>query len=137
VNLASRIESLCAVYDVPIVASEETMLDCGGSFGVQYLDTLRVRGRETPVSVFLPMSWDAYAERKQEFVAWMETRALYKKGNFKKAAEAFAVLCSIYPGVRLYAVYLERIRLLLTHPPARWDGVWNMDEKSLYRRWGI
>jgi len=137
VNLASRIESLCAVYDVPIVASEETMLDCGGSFGVQYLDTLRVKGRETPVSIFLPMSWDTYAERKEEIVAWMETRALYKKGDFKKAAEAFAVLCSIYPGVRLYAVYLERIRLLLTRPPARWDGIWNMDEKSLYRRWGI
>lgn len=126
VNLAARIEKLCVVYGVPIVASEETMLRCAGAFGVQYLDTLRVRGRENPVSIFMPLRRNDYAGRREEIADWGAARALYAKGKFKEAANAFAKLHSAFPGVRLYALYLERARRLYAHPPCFWDGIWNM-----------
>ncbi|MDR2366017.1 MAG: adenylate/guanylate cyclase domain-containing protein [Zoogloeaceae bacterium] len=55
VNLASRLESLCPQYGVPVIVSEATMTQCGERFSFQFLDTLQVKGKQRPVSIYQPM----------------------------------------------------------------------------------
>ena len=129
VNLASRIEGLCSVYGVSIVASEETMLSCGGVFPVQFLDTLRVKGRQSPISVFLPMRPEQYKDRKEEIDVWKTACTFYRKRRFKEAENELRALCRSVPGTRLYTEYLERVRMLQRQSPEAWDGIWTMEEK--------
>jgi class 3 adenylate cyclase len=70
VNLASRLEGLCPWYGVGIVVSGETRVRCAGAFAFQYLDTIRVKGKSQPVSVYTPMRpetglYTLYRERTQ------------------------------------------------------------------------
>jgi len=55
VNLASRLEGLCKQYGVGIVVSGETREACGGAFDFRRLDTIRVKGRDRPVTIYAPM----------------------------------------------------------------------------------
>lgn len=53
VNLAARLEGLCRVYGVDVIASEATREQAPG-FVWQALDRVRVKGRASSVSVFTP-----------------------------------------------------------------------------------
>ncbi|MDR2626285.1 MAG: adenylate/guanylate cyclase domain-containing protein [Zoogloeaceae bacterium] len=52
VNIASRLEGLCAQYGVPVIVSEATKTQCGEHFTFRFLDTLRVKGKQQPVSIY-------------------------------------------------------------------------------------
>jgi adenylate cyclase len=56
VNLASRLESLCPQYGVPVIVSEATRAQCGDHFAFRFLDTLRVKGKQQPVSIYQPLA---------------------------------------------------------------------------------
>jgi len=129
VNLASRLEGLCVQYGVDIIISENVMQQCGGDFAFQYVDTLRVKGKQRPVGVYLPMSREEYEERREELHAWDAAREPYNAGRFTLAAEAFAGLRNRFPGIRLYELYEERARNLAAAPVTDWDGVWNVAQK--------
>ncbi|MDR0673046.1 MAG: adenylate/guanylate cyclase domain-containing protein [Zoogloeaceae bacterium] len=55
VNIASRLEGLCAQYGVPVIVSEAVKAQCGANFAFRFLDTLRVKGRQHPVSIYQPL----------------------------------------------------------------------------------
>jgi adenylate cyclase len=129
VNLASRLEGLCPQYGVGLVVSGETRAGCGDSFVFQYLDTIRVKGKSQPVSVYAPLRPEAESSRREEFRAWEEARGLYRSGDFIHAAEALADLCERFPEVALYAVYRDRAQSLLRDPPKMWDGIWTATRK--------
>jgi adenylate cyclase len=129
VNLASRLEGLSGHYGVGIVASGETRRLCGDSFRFRFLDTIRVKGKSQPVSVFEPMRLGEASSRRDELLAWDESCALYRSGDFRKAAALLAALHGAHPDARLYAIYLERTRRLLDCPPDGWDGVWTATDK--------
>ena len=129
VNLASRLEGLCPWYGVGVLASGETRNMCKKGYYFQYLDTILVKGKSHPVSVYAPMRHEAAAIRREELLAWEKACALYLSGDFTKAAKAFAVLCEAFPEKRLYAVYKERVQTLLHKPPEQWDGIWTVTSK--------
>ncbi|MDR1489195.1 MAG: adenylate/guanylate cyclase domain-containing protein [Desulfovibrio sp.] len=129
VNLASRLEGLCPQYGVGVVVSGETRMMCADKFAFQYLDTIRVKGKSQPVSVYAPMRRETEATRREEFLAWEEACGLYRSGDFAGAAAAFSSLCGSFPEARLYAVYRERAQTLLKNPPAHWDGIWTATGK--------
>jgi adenylate cyclase len=52
VNLASRIESLSSTFAAPIVVSGAVLQTIGKGYNVRELDTLRVRGKTQPVTVY-------------------------------------------------------------------------------------
>ena len=54
VNLGSRLEGLCKVYGVEIVASESTRAQAQG-FAWQELDRVRVKGKEQAVAIYRPV----------------------------------------------------------------------------------
>ncbi len=130
VNLASRLEGLCPMYGAPIIVSESTMLQCGDAFAFQYVDTLRVKGKQQPVTIYLPMPTAEYAQRLEEIRAWDAARELYGGGHFISALSAFEELQKRFPGVRLYAFYAERTRGLAASPPAAWDGIWSLGSSA-------
>jgi adenylate cyclase len=129
VNLASRLEGLCPRYGVGVVVSGEARDGCAGAFAFQYLDTIRVKGKSQPVSVYAPMRPEAGAARREELLAWDEACCFYRSGDFAKAAAAFAGLCECFPQAGLYAAYRERAQTLLQNPPEHWDGIWTATSK--------
>ncbi|MDR1243487.1 MAG: adenylate/guanylate cyclase domain-containing protein [Deltaproteobacteria bacterium] len=129
VNLASRLEGLCPGYGVGVVVSGETRAGCAGSFVFQYLDTIRVKGKSQPVSVYAPMRPEAGDARREELLAWDKACGFYRSGEFANAAAAFAGLCEQFPQAGLYAAYRERAQTLVQNPPEHWDGIWTATSK--------
>ncbi|MDR2800485.1 MAG: adenylate/guanylate cyclase domain-containing protein [Desulfovibrio sp.] len=129
VNLASRLEGLCPQYGVGLVVSGETRARCGEAFAFQYLDTIRVKGKSQPVSVYAPLRLEDAAARREELLTWEEASGLYRSGDFSRAAEPLAALCERFPAVALYAVYRDRVQSLLRDPPKIWDGIWTATRK--------
>ena len=157
VNLASRLEGLCARFGVSIVVSAKTKELCTGEYmnaenggqknpgptGGEHsepgtgedvmaflpLDTLRVKGKKLPVSVFSVMRPGERAARSMEIEQYLAANALYNRGDFSGALKLFSDLESGFPGSKLYAVYKERCSLLSSSPPPAWDGVWTLTSK--------
>lgn len=54
VNLASRIEELCKEFGCDLIISEAISERLGGGLRTRYLETVRVRGKEESVRLFIP-----------------------------------------------------------------------------------
>ena len=133
VNLASRLEGLCPQYGADMVISAQTMMlcaeDAGCAFAFQQLDTLRVKGKVQPMSVFTVLPLEEGEERRMELEAWREAFSAYTQGDFSKAGKMAATLGREFPDRPLYQLYAERCRTLGANPPPDWDGVWTMTAK--------
>jgi adenylate cyclase len=129
VNLASRLEGLCPQYGVGVVVSGDTKAGCGELFAFQYLDTIRVKGKSQPVSVYAPLRREDEAARREELLSWHEACELYRSGDFTGAVDAFSGLCEQFPDMKLYAVYADRARSLRLNPPVDWTGIWTAANK--------
>ena len=130
VNLASRLEGLCPQYGAGIVISEETRQACGESFAYQCLDSIRVKGKTRPVTIYQPLRREEAGQKAEELAAWEKARKLYSAGDFEAALAALSPLCKAFPETKLYAVFEERLRHLLEQPPLQpWDGVWTGTSK--------
>lgn len=52
VNIASRLEGLCKVYQKDMILSEATLAELGTQFDADYLEAVQVRGREQAIKIF-------------------------------------------------------------------------------------
>lgn len=129
VNLAARLESLCSKYGVGVIISDATAALCGDEFLLRKLDNIRVKGKQQPVTIFTVLEPEAFEARREEFAAGDAAHVYYEKGDFAAAITAFAALQVQYPHNALYALYLNRCKLLQAAPPQIWDGVWTFDSK--------
>jgi len=111
VNLAGRLEGLCPQYGVGLVVSGETKDVCGDAFAFQCLDTIRVKGKEQPVTIYLPL-------RREELAAWEKAREKYAAGDFTAAATRLAALREEFPETKLYAAFADRVSRLLSDAPS-------------------
>jgi adenylate cyclase len=127
VNLASRLEGLCPQYGVGVVVSADTMTGLEG-FAFQQLDTLRVKGKTRPMSVFTALPLEEGEQRRTELDAWREAFDAYIRGDFAVAGERVEALGRERNSL-LYQIYVERCRTLAASPPEHWDGVWTMTSK--------
>lgn len=67
---------------------------------------------------------------QQELAAYEQALAAYRARDWQQATLLFQQLMSAYPDQPLYKIYLDRIAVLRTHPPAdNWDGVFTLTEK--------
>lgn len=115
VNLASRIQSLAALYEHNTIISGDTYRAAGKPLQWRLLDVVRVKGRHEPIDLYArPLDWEAW----QDFEA---ARALYVDGDFGKAREMFR-----QQGL---AMWEKRCRELEKRPTAAWDAVWNHHQK--------
>jgi len=123
VNVASRLEGLTKQYGVPIILSESVALHVRGTVPLRTIDTVRVKGRSQPLSVYtVPLDADsrpvhpAWLERHEE--AW----AHYRRGDFSAARILFADI--LVEGDKAMEEMLRRCRELEEDPPGpEWEPV--------------
>ncbi len=128
VNLASRLESLCPVYGVNVIVSEDVRRHCQQYFFWQRLDRVRVKGKKQAVEIFQPVRPEQVQERAGEFQAYDEALGAWDKGDFALAAEKFSALAASWPCL-LYELYVTRCETLCKTPPQEWNGVWTFTAK--------
>jgi adenylate cyclase len=129
VNLASRLEGLCPYYGVGAVTSGQTKDGAGESFSFQYLDTIRVKGKTEPVTVYVPMRPQEASSRAAELSDWSAAATLYLDGKFNESTAAFRELSERHRNTKLYPIYQARSETLEKSPPEKWDGAWTMASK--------
>ncbi|MCC5854356.1 MAG: adenylate/guanylate cyclase domain-containing protein [Idiomarina sp.] len=136
VNLGSRLEGLTKGYGVDILFSENSLaaLSClvEPLFLYRRLDRVRVKGRETPLTIYQLMGYLNTASEQEKQLATSSDSALelYEQGHFKGALRAFKKHLEDQPTDPVAQLYLERCEeYLATPPPADWDGVYTHTSK--------
>jgi adenylate cyclase len=126
VNLASRVESLTKYYGVGIIATENTRKN-QDKFVFRLLDRVRVKGKKEGVALYQVIGRQAELTDaiRQEMKLSHAALDAYFKQQWDKAHKIFTELNQIYPHIKLYSLYLERLELFAHNPPASdWDGVY-------------
>jgi len=134
VNLASRLEGLTRLYGVDCLVSEATTLGAP-DFTFLEVDSIRVKGRVQPVTVFALLGRNE--ELGQEaLAAVLGVKAFlqpFRAGDWAAAAAALAALEPLLAGgplAGLLSRYRERLDEVKDRPaPEGWDGVYTAREK--------
>jgi len=133
VNLGSRLEGLTKFYGVPIIVSGELRAQLSG-YEFLELDKVRVKGREEPVVLYMPLGRrkDVSQNQFMQVKRFENVLIAYREGQWQQAADnldQFAESTAKYPG--LVALYRERIaqRLAAGQAVGDWDYVFTHHEK--------
>jgi adenylate cyclase len=131
VNTASRLEGLTKTYGVGIVAGEAVRQAAGDEFVWRELDRVRVKGRETPLSIHEPIERAQEASPVQRDRAQRHEAALaaWRMGRFEESLRAWQALQAEEPCV-LHTLWIDRAQRLRQEPPGPgWDGVYTFETK--------
>ncbi|TGK39209.1 guanylate cyclase [Leptospira gomenensis] len=116
VNLASRIESLTKLYGSDIIVSERALfgMDDPDKFHYRMLDTVSVKGKKDPVSVF--EIFDGLSE--EDLRLKLDTKAVFEKGighyrsqEFRESLVRFQEVLRVNPkdtAAKLFALRCEQ-----------------------------
>ena len=135
VNVASRLEGVCAVYGGAIVTGPRTAELASDEILFRELDAVQVKGRAGPLQVFEPLLERAVAPpvERERATRYGEALAHYRATRFAEAHALWQALArEEAPSGRSTpaSVMAARARAFLERPPARsWDGVWRLSEK--------
>jgi len=135
VNLASRLEMLTTLYGLPMLLSGdvEQYLPPEMLADVRRIDTVRVKGRRQPVTVYEDFSAEApdIAEKKRRGkVEYDEAFAAYARGDFAQAVRQFDAINSGFTYDSAAQTLSRRARKLLEHgAPLNWDGILPLGKK--------
>ncbi|MBA3661899.1 MAG: adenylate/guanylate cyclase domain-containing protein [Gammaproteobacteria bacterium] len=125
VNLASRLEELSKKYRVKAIVGENTYADSDNLFLFRFLDRITVKGKRKPINIYeLICQKDQAAEALiEELKKHEEALDYYYTQEWEVAFSLFSKLVEHYPHVKVYSIFLSRIReYLVSPPPENWDG---------------
>jgi adenylate cyclase len=134
VNLASRLEGLCRLYDVAVIVSAHTASHVEDHALIE-LDRVVVKGKTQAVAIFTILGDPAhaatpgFAELSAAHTAMLDA---FRGQDWDGAARALdrCTACGVERLNGLYALYRERIAEYRTSPPGPdWDGVYVATEK--------
>jgi adenylate cyclase len=131
VNLGSRLEGLCKVYGVDIVASDTTR-KLGTDFAWQELDRVRVKGKAQAVAIYWPAAPAARvdAEFASELKQWAAFLKAYRAQDWDACDVGLLNLQRANPKKYLYQLYSERVSAMRQLPfDPEWDGATNFESK--------
>ena len=133
VNLASRLEGANRLYGTQLLLSEFTRSALPLTYVLREIDRIRVRGKQQPVAIFEVLDHleeDSPARAARFLSCYQNALGLYRRQEWTKAREAFAVAIERHPADTVSKLYSTRCDYFLAHPPGvDWDGVWDMREK--------
>lgn len=133
VNLASRLESACKQYSASILISENTYSKLKGTYRIRKVDRVVVKGKTEPVCIYEVLDYhteESFPNLMDGINNFTHGLALYQKGQWDKAAEAFRRALTANGNDKLSELYIDRCEHMKKHPPsAEWDGVWVMTSK--------
>jgi len=132
VNLASRLEGANKPYGTYAMVSDNTYAAVKDQFRFRELDTIRVMGKNVPITVYelLEMA-GPLPDKIEEVLGLYETGlALFKNRSWAEARIAFSNALKVDPADGPSKTYLERCGTFLEAPPvADWDGVFKLTSK--------
>jgi len=126
VNLASRLEGLNKYYGTRLLISEFCAGGLGEEFLVRTLDCVRVKGKETPVTICELRGYrDLSDTRELEALSLFEEGLrCYRHRHWQQAHGHFDSVLALWPDDRPAALYIDRIdRLQATPPGDDWEAV--------------
>jgi len=130
VNLASRLEGLTKFYGQKLVVSQAIADACGDAYRFRILDSVRVKGKEKPVTIYTAYTAEEASRRQDELAAYEQAHDLYLAQRFDEARAVFEELAAKGWEPVLYEMYIERCRHLAEEPPGKgWDGVFTHKTK--------
>lgn len=131
VNLGSRLEGLCKVYGVDIVASHSTRAQAPG-FAWQELDRVCVKGKAQAVAIYHPIApQDALSARQQHALEqWHTWLQAFRAQDWPCCDALWPALQHAGHPPALLAFYAQRLqaRRVLPYQPD-WDGATHFDTK--------
>jgi adenylate cyclase len=92
VNIASRLEGANKYFGTEIMAAKSTFERAAENFAWRELDTVRVQGRDEPVSIYEPLArhGEETPEQKVVTAAYAHALACWRRRDFVRCAEALA-----------------------------------------------
>jgi adenylate cyclase len=131
VNLGSRLEGANKSYNTNILISEFTYERVKDEFICMELDSVKVKGKTLPVSIYqLVGKKDVPNEKKEAIDVFHRALALYKQQNWDEALETFQTVASMDKNIQAAELYIQRsLDLKANPPPPDWDGVFTMTSK--------
>ncbi len=132
VNLGSRVEGLTKEYGATVMCSEFTRAAGPADWSYRELDTIRVKGKVQPVSIFEPMGpKDALDPAlRTDLARHRGALKFYRSQKWDEAETEFFNLSRGPNKHKVYEMFLERIAELRKHPPGPdWDGVYTFTHK--------
>jgi two-component system sensor histidine kinase ChiS len=135
VNLAARIEGLNKMYGSYVSLSDETLfsLKDPGKYRHRFIDKVRVKGREDPVTVYEVFEGDPAAiaglkeQTKPSFESGLQ---LYYAKKFSEASVHFNQVLEKNAGDLAARIYLKRCaNYMVNGVPPDWTGVETLFEK--------
>lgn len=136
VNLGARLEGLCKIYGVGMVASQFTRQQAPG-FAWQELDKVRVKGRDQAIAIYSPCASVAApnastgsAGDSLELKIWAEALKAYRHQDWDTCEMQLLNLQRLNPRHLLYTLYAERVASQRQRPPdPAWDGATTFEFK--------
>jgi adenylate cyclase len=131
VNLGSRLEGLCKVYGVDIVASESTRQQAR-EFSWLELDRVRVKGKEQAVGIFCPLgpSGTLDPQAADELRAWGAFLDAYRAQDWENGERQLVTLRRLGAKKYLYELYAQRVASMKSLPfDPGWDGTTTFETK--------
>ena len=133
--LASRLEGLNKFYGTNIIISQFTHAACTecaeDAWIVRELDTVRVKGKNDPVTIYELIGYGALYEHKQALVEMFgKAVEAYKQRQWTQAVALFQEILAIEPNDGPSKLYIDRCAEYAQNPPPDdWDGVFVMTTK--------
>jgi len=135
VNLASRIEGLTKMYGISLGITSTTLADFTNpeQFLVREIDTVQVKGKEEPITVYEVFNADAediLSLKLESLDKYNKALDVYKSQKWEEAFQLFSELVSVMPEDKATWVYLQRCENFKNNPPdLTWQGVTRLDSK--------
>jgi adenylate cyclase len=132
VNLASRLEGINKEYGTNIVISQFTCdLIRNDSFSVRELDSVRVKGKKEPVTIYELVGRGTLDQDQQTLLkTFSEGLNAYKHQQWDQALALFKEASKLPLDDRPSKMYIKRCRDYQQNPPPEnWDGVYVMKTK--------
>jgi adenylate cyclase len=129
VNLASRLEAANREYGTVIMIGQNTREAVREDFELRELDTIRVKGKKTPVGVHELQCAKGKGGLEQMKVneIFAAGRELYLARNWPAARHYFELGMNMNGGDGPCRTYLERCKIYENSPPGPdWDGTFTM-----------
>ena len=132
VNLASRLEGINKVYGTLILISEETYRLAQKDIEAREVDVITVAGKSEPVRIYelISLAGQLDSPRAELSKTFAEGLAAYRRQDWDGAQRAFEQCVRIVPEDGPTQLFLERVNVLRSSPPAaNWDGIWRYSQK--------
>jgi adenylate cyclase len=129
VNVASRLEGANKYFGTSIMAAKSTFDRAAASFTWRELDTIRVQGRDEPISIYEPLARHGQETPEQKVLAaaYRHALACWRTRDYAGCIAALAPVAAADPPS---AILLQHAKKLLAHPPAHdWKAVNTLEGK--------